>query len=92
MTLINGSNIRVNKGVCHFDVASGPFKCHFDVIDMARQYYKEYIYMNDGLGYLSVNSRNMSVGLLKCPNGSLESVQHPSIPWPRYSRKLTFWH
>ena len=51
-----------------------------------------YIYRNDGLGYLSMNSRNMFVGLLKCPNGSLESVQHPDIPRPRYSRKLTFWH
>jgi len=34
----------------------------------------------------------MLVGLLKCPKDRLESEWHPRVPWPRYSRKLTFWH
>ena len=29
----------------------------------------------------------MFVGLLKWPKNSLESEQHPTAPWPRYSRQ-----
>jgi len=32
----------------------------------------------------------MFVGLLKHPKNRLVSEQHPSVPWSRYSRKLTF--
>jgi len=28
MTLIDGSKVRVNKGVCHFHVVSSLFKCY----------------------------------------------------------------
>ena len=32
----------INKGACHFDVASSPFKCHFGAcFDMAEQYFEE---------------------------------------------------
>ena len=31
----------------------------------------------------------MFVGLLKWPKNSLESEQHPTAPWPRYSRELS---
>ena len=34
----------------------------------------------------------MFVGLLKWPKNSLESEQHPTAPWLRYSRELTFRH
>ena len=34
----------------------------------------------------------VNVGLLKRPKSRLESEQHPRVPWPRYSRKLTFQH
>ena len=34
----------------------------------------------------------MFVGLLKWLKNSLESEQHPTAPWPRYSRELTFRH
>ena len=29
-------------------------------------------------------------GLLKCPKASVEVAWDPRLPWPRYSRKLTF--
>jgi len=32
------------------------------------------------------------VGVLKRPKSRLESERHPKVPWPRYSRKWTFWH
>jgi len=34
----------------------------------------------------------MCVGLLNHLKSRLESEQHPSVSWPRYSRKLTFRH
>jgi len=34
----------------------------------------------------------MFVGLLKRLKSRLESEWHPRVPWPRYSRKLTFQH
>jgi len=30
------------------------------------------------------------VGLLKCPKASLEVAWYPRVPWPRYSRKVSF--
>jgi len=34
----------------------------------------------------------MFVRLLKHPKSRLDSERHPRVPWPRYSRKLTFQH
>ena len=35
---------------------------------------------------------SVNVELLKCLKSRLESEWHPRVPWPRYSRKLTFQH
>ena len=32
------------------------------------------------------------MGLLKFLKSRLESEWHPRVPWPRYSRELTFQH
>jgi len=34
----------------------------------------------------------MFVGLLKCPKAIVEVAWDPRLPWPRFSRKLTFQH